>query len=114
MYFPGIKLSNNEETPEDMHHNLPAQDAQAPENDNEEPDTLQEHQELPPAAMHLLPFDFHQSICLFGCDTATIFKALDQLDAHIPPGVLDQWLCATKALEEVSGKSKCILHILHI
>ncbi len=32
--FPRIPVSNNEEMPEDMHHNLPPQDTQAPQNGN--------------------------------------------------------------------------------
>jgi hypothetical protein len=34
MYFPGFKLSDDEEMPEDMRHNLPPQDTQAPQNRN--------------------------------------------------------------------------------
>jgi hypothetical protein len=86
MYFQGFELSDDEEMPEAMHPDLPALDTQAPENDNEDPDTLQEQPALPPAAMHLPPFDFHQSIRRLGGNTATMFKALEQLDAHIPPG----------------------------
>ncbi len=38
--------------------------------------------------MHVPPSDFHQSICRLSGNTvtATMFKALEQLDAHIPPG----------------------------
>ncbi len=59
MYFPGFELSDDEQMPEDMHHNLPPQDTQAPQNGNEGPDTLQEQPVLPPAAMHVRPFDLH-------------------------------------------------------
>jgi hypothetical protein len=34
MYFPGFEISDDEEMPEDMHHNLPLQDTQALQNGN--------------------------------------------------------------------------------
>jgi hypothetical protein len=34
MYFPEFELSYDREMPENMHHNLPPQDTQAPQNGN--------------------------------------------------------------------------------
>ncbi len=34
MYFPGFKLSDDEEMPEDVHHNLPPQDTKASQKGN--------------------------------------------------------------------------------
>jgi hypothetical protein len=82
MYFPGSELSNDKEVPEDMHH----QDKPAIANGNKGPNTLQKQPVLPPAAMHHPSFEFHQSIRRLGGNTDTIFKALEQMDAHIPPG----------------------------
>jgi hypothetical protein len=85
-FWTGFKLRDNE-MPDDMHQGQPANDS--PENDNEDPDMPVDQQVVPgtaSAVLHLPPFNFHQCIRLLGGSETTMFKALEQMDVHIPAG----------------------------
>ena len=56
--------------------------------DSDCPDVLMLEPVQPPApvVVYLPPFDFQECIRRLGGSTTVMFKALEQLDSHIPPG----------------------------
>jgi hypothetical protein len=82
-FLTGFKLSNNK-MPEDMHQSQRTHDS--PENDNAGPEIPVDQLVQPPTVLHLPPFYFHQFIHCLGCNETTMFKALEQTDAHVPDG----------------------------
>jgi hypothetical protein len=83
MYFPGFELSDNEEVPEDMHQDQPAQDT---------PEMAMKVQIPLKSISAASSCDASSSIRFspkhlqFGSNTAIMFKALEPMDAHLPPG----------------------------
>jgi hypothetical protein len=79
----GFELSDDDELPDEQD---PDQSAYA---DNECRDiTMLElvQPQVPVQPDVMPPFDFHQCIRRLGGNATTMFKALDDLDSHIPPG----------------------------
>ena len=78
----GFELSDDDELPDEQD---PGQSAYE---DNECPDIAMLEPVQPPAPVQpkVMPtFDFHQCIRRLGGNATTMFKALDELDSHIPP-----------------------------
>jgi hypothetical protein len=87
MFLKGFELSDDDELP---HEQDPGQSANA---DNECPDMamlepIQPQVPAHPAVMpqSFPPFDFNQCIRRLGGNATTMFKAVNDLDSHIPPG----------------------------
>jgi hypothetical protein len=86
MVLKGFELSDDDELPDEQD---PGQSAYS---DNECPDSpdiamVEPVQPQVPAQPAVMPaFDFHQCIRRLGGNATTMFKALDDLDSHIPPG----------------------------
>jgi hypothetical protein len=75
----GFKLSDDDEL------QIEEDQEQSPCPDNECPDICM-MKLAHPQVMPVAPFDFHQFICRLGQNSQTMFKVLEELDSHIPPG----------------------------
>ncbi len=83
MVLTGFELLDDEELQDEQD---PGQSAYE---DNECPDIAMLETEQPqlPVQPAVMPaFDFHQCIRRLGGHATTMFKALDDLNSHIPPG----------------------------
>jgi hypothetical protein len=82
MVLKGFELSDDDELPHDSEQD-PGQSA-----DNECPDSpdIAMLEQVQPQVPVMPAFDFHQCIRRLGGNATTMFKALDDLDSHIPAG----------------------------